>query len=711
MKRFLLTILAIALVTAQDCTPSASKDLLVTGTKTFTLTSSSTLQCFNLTIDAALAKPQLTAGLQTLSNYNYNAPLDFSLRNQITGQQALFTLITNNPSWTALTVTYILASRNNFYLGNYLSSADSLANCQRTQPYALTIPLPASTRPASSSSLAVLILLNGIRTNATQLSLQFSPPTYDSALGQINTTALTSTTQPIELIYFGYILVDLAALTAQGYTYSFSTSAIPGQFVYAGAVAVGSSGLLTAYFSINRTASLTCLGTSCTDCQSPTSCLALGGQVVANQCVRCAANQTYSAGVGCVCSTGTYLIGSACGVCPSGTTYQSVTKSCVTTCPANSYYTGSACVCSSGYYSISGSCQTCPANSYYTGSACACTSGYYNISGSCTACPSNSYFSGLGCVCNSGYYNISGTCQTCPSGTTYSAALQSCIASCGQYQTFTNNACQCISGYVNVSNQCYQTSATCGTNKYLLNGVCKCLPNLFEYYGGCYSCPDNSDVTADQSGCMCRNGYTLTSSYTCALTTTTTVQSTSTGSTTATGTGTSAGSTSSTSTTSTTTTTSTASSSGGTVNLNGGASSSGTTYSGTSSFYGTGNTFATTPTIITTTSTCGATYSNGTCRPQTTIVSNQSVLILNAVYVNVIGSNLPESITSNNCQSCSSLLLSSLQGSPAGVTSSVSFIPGTTYQWVGSIVYQSSPFPVTLQLKINPVFSSAFTVA
>lgn len=197
MNYWIIALLIVMVAYGQDCSVSASKDQLVTGSKTLTLTGNPNLQCFNVTIDSALTNPQITSGIRSVNPYNTNTPLDFNIRNRINNLIATFTLIINQASWTTITITYIATKRNNFYLGNYLSTADSLANCQQTQPYALTIPLPASTRPTPSSSLAVLIILNGIRTNATQLSLQFSPPSYDSTLGQINTTALTTITQRI----------------------------------------------------------------------------------------------------------------------------------------------------------------------------------------------------------------------------------------------------------------------------------------------------------------------------------------------------------------------------------------------------------------------------------------------------------------------------------------------------------------------------------
>ena len=125
----------------------------------------------------------------------------------------------------------------------------------------------------------------------------------------------------------------------------------------------------------------------------------------------------------------------------------------------------------------------------------------------------------------------------------------------------------------------------------------------------------------------------------------------------------------------------------------------------------TATTTATTTTTATSFCSSGASYSNGTCRPPAVIVSNQSVLIQSAVYVNVLGSNLPDALTRNSCTNCSSLLLLTLQGSPSGVSTTLNFIPNTTYQWVAAIIFQGAPFSVTMQLRLNPLFSASFTAA
>ena len=337
-------------------------------------------------------------------------------------------------------------------------------------------------------------------------------------------------------------------------------------------------------------------------------------------------------------------------------------------------------------------------------------------------CGQNSVVSGLTCVCSPGFYNISGSCQTCPAGSTYNTASQTCIQNCGSNQVSNNGQCVCITGYSMVNNQCYQTTASCGTNKYLLNGVCKCLPHLLDYQGGCYTCPTNSQVTADQTGCACLPGHSVTSQFTCQPinaqgSSQTTVQGasntqssssqpsqssqfssfTSGGTNTNTNTNTNSGFFSGTSSGSGTT----SGTSSGTINLYGGST---TTNSGSSS-----------TSTTTSTSNCptGDFYQNGVCRPAATITASQTALFNNAVYVNILAKDLPNALINNGvCNRCPDLIVVSLLNSVSGAQAAINYIPSTSFQWVASIAFQQQPpLPqVTLQLKFNPLYSTLFSI-
>ena len=270
----------------------------------------------------------------------------------------------------------MISLRPDFLIGSYISSSNSLANCNKQQPYTLTILLPPTKFIENTQSLAVLIFLNGIRSQSTGLNLQFLQPVFDSSLKQINVTAVTNANKEIELIYFAYVLVDLNKLSTAGYSYSFSTTPINGDFLISGMVGFNTATQTQqiAFFNINKTNSLTCVGFTCTTCLSATSCTATGGQVSGTQCIKCTGGQTFINGIGCTCSSGMNLINGICGTCPAGTSYTAATQACTIICPSNSYLSGTICICNQGYYNISGVCQTCPSGTQYNALTGLCVS-------------------------------------------------------------------------------------------------------------------------------------------------------------------------------------------------------------------------------------------------------------------------------------------------------------------------------------------------
>jgi hypothetical protein len=81
----------------------------------------------------------------------------------------------------------------------------------------------------------------------------------------------------------------------------------------------------------------------------------------------------------------------------------------------------------------------------------------------CSQCPQNSYSSrdGVNCLCNNGYNNVSGSCIS---------------------------------------------SSVCSANQVISEGVCMCISGYAYYYGTCTLCPNNSQVSVDQSKCICPYG-------------------------------------------------------------------------------------------------------------------------------------------------------------------------------------------------------------
>jgi hypothetical protein len=130
-------------------------------------------------------------------------------------------------------------------------------------------PCPRRRDRPPSASLAVLILLNGLRTASTGLTLQFTQPVYDSALGQINTTALTTISQPIQLMYFAYLMVDLSSLSSSGFLLLLQHLLHPGELPHRrGQSDSAPRACRPPSSQSKKTAYLPCVGTTCTECQT-----------------------------------------------------------------------------------------------------------------------------------------------------------------------------------------------------------------------------------------------------------------------------------------------------------------------------------------------------------------------------------------------------------------------------------------------------------
>lgn len=247
------------------------------------------------------------------------------------------------------------------------------------------------------------------------------------------------------------------------------------------------SQLQYAYFSLNKTNTLSCVGFNCNKCLSAAACLANGGNVSSNQCVKCGQNQVFIA-TGCGCSQGYVLISGVCSVCPAGTIYNSASQNCLA-CGANSVISNGKCSCSNGFYNISGTCQACPAGTAYNSLLLICSS-----------------------ICSGGQQWLNGQCSCASGFILYNGA---CVANS---QTTTTTTGTTGTGSSSSSSSSSSSGVSCGQNQFVSSGVCKCNSNLVQFNGNCYACPGNSTVTADQAGCVCNQGYSLTPSYTCAPT-------------------------------------------------------------------------------------------------------------------------------------------------------------------------------------------------
>lgn len=95
----------------------------------------------------------------------------------------------------------------------------------------------------------------------------------------------------------------------------------------------------------------------------------------------------------------------------------------------------------------------------------------------------------------------------------------------------------------------------------------------------------------------------------------------------------------------------------------------------------------------------------------TRIQAKQNVLFVNAVYQNILVSDLPSALASDGCPACPHLLRVAASSGPADLQVAVNYIPNTTHNFVVTLICPSGLAPISLEVSLNPVLASFFTAA
>ena len=203
----------------------------------------------------------------------------------------------------------------------------------------------------------------------------------------------------------------------------------------------------------------------------------------------------------CLCEKGNYLSGEKCYSCTDKTYKVTSEAGCYAKCPKNTRMwrkTNSYCF-DCNYTSVISSttkeeCNHCP-NRYFK-------------DGKCSLCPANSKpnSDNSDCVCNEGYYMSNGACYSCTDKTYRATTEAACYNTCPDNTRLwrkTNSYCfDC--NYASVI-----TSAT--------KEECNHCPNRYFKDGKCSLCPANAKPNADNSDCVCNEGYYMSNGacYSC----------------------------------------------------------------------------------------------------------------------------------------------------------------------------------------------------
>jgi hypothetical protein len=260
---------------------------------------------------------------------------DFSVRagkgsNPSSAQIILF--ISDDATWTTLTISYLISSRSDLFLGSFIADGYIF---QSTASNQLTVRFGVPNFSATNTLVSGVAEFSGIRTFVTQpLQLSFVSNNINAQSGVM--TIVISTNTAFELLYLTYYWW----INGPSLTYNVLPPGLSGAFAYPfiGIDSISGSQLVYETSGFNLAGTLSCNGQGCPSaCITVADCQNFQGVISGNSCFICAVGQIYS------------------------------NNNCQNTvsCGNNRYYDGFSCVCSNGYEDVNGACLlSCGDNAY-----------------------------------------------------------------------------------------------------------------------------------------------------------------------------------------------------------------------------------------------------------------------------------------------------------------------------------------------------------
>ncbi len=244
---------------------------------------------------------------------------DFSVRagrgsNPSSAQIILF--LSDDATWTTLTISYLISSRSDLYLGSFIADGYIF---QSTASNQLTVRFGIPNWSATNTQVSGVAEFAGLRTFVTQpLQLSFVSNNLNSQNGVM--TIVISTNTAFELLYLTYYWW----INGPSLSFNVLPKGGSGALAYSliGIDGISGSQLIYETSGFNLIGTLSCNGLGCPDaCVSASDCRNFQGILSENSCFICASGQIYS------------------------------NNNCQNTvsCGNNQYYDGFSCVCSDGY--------------------------------------------------------------------------------------------------------------------------------------------------------------------------------------------------------------------------------------------------------------------------------------------------------------------------------------------------------------------------
>ena len=143
-----------------------------------------------------------------ISKYRPKSGLDYSVRagrKDDSNALALSLLVEDN-EWTKISVSYLVSSRNDLYLGSFIADTFSLFGCDKTKVDQGTISHTIQDLPRTKKNYKVQVFISGIKTDDGSASVSIWEPIVHSHNGVLTFNVKSNANPSIQNLHIDYVI-------------------------------------------------------------------------------------------------------------------------------------------------------------------------------------------------------------------------------------------------------------------------------------------------------------------------------------------------------------------------------------------------------------------------------------------------------------------------------------------------------------------------
>ena len=194
-------------------------------------------------------------------------------------------LLTGDNAWEKITVSYLVSSRKDLYLGSFIADTFSLFGCTHKSVDKDKLQHAIPRLPQGRFNYQVATYISGIRTQDNRINARLWDPSVDASNGILD-VAITSNANPsIENLHVSYVIWK-GDIGFDVKTFNPSNN-VNADYQLIGVTSFRNSQDLTEGLSF-LSDKIACIGGSCRGgCTTPDGCKRQGGKLVGGICLNC----------------------------------------------------------------------------------------------------------------------------------------------------------------------------------------------------------------------------------------------------------------------------------------------------------------------------------------------------------------------------------------------------------------------------------------